>query len=237
MEENTEKVLIKQGAESVAYKTLFLPEITCFLKVRLAKLYRHPLLDERLTKHRINIEARLLYKCYKGGVSCPSIYFIDIKKRELWIEWIEGKTVKDQLIQWESNISMYEQVYKPIMESIGRNIGLMHQLDVVHGDLTTSNIMIRLQSSQQSFLPLANSIKSDEIVIIDFGLGSVTQMIENKAVDLYVLERTFQSTHPQSSFMFKHIIDAYSESWKDAKHVLKRLEQVRLRGRKRNIAG
>ncbi|KTW29404.1 Kae1-associated kinase Bud32 [Pneumocystis carinii B80] len=237
MQENTEKILIKQGAESIVYKTLFLTGIICLLKVRPAKLYRHPLLDERLTKHRINIEARLLYKCYRGGVSCPSIYFVDIKKRELWIEWIEGKTVRDQLIQWESNIGMYEQVYKPIMESIGRNIGLMHQLDVVHGDLTTSNIMIRLQSSQELFLPMTESVKSNEAVIIDFGLGCVTQMIENKAVDLYVLERTFQSTHPQCSFMFKYIIDAYSETCKNAKQVLKRLEEVRLRGRKRNLVG
>lgn len=236
MQENVERLKITQGAESITYKTLFLPGITCLLKIRFSKTYRHPVLDERLTKHRICVEARLLYKCYKGGVSCPSIYFIDIKKGELWTEWIEGKTVKDKLIEWENNIDMYKQTYKSIMESIGHHIGMMHQLDVVHGDLTTSNIMVRSQSQEQC-LPLTKLTQNDEIVIIDFGLGYVTKMVEDKAVDLYVLEKTFQSTHSQSDFMFKYILDSYSKSWKGAKQVLKRLEEVRIRGRKRNMIG
>ncbi|KAG5439766.1 hypothetical protein PCANB_000048 [Pneumocystis canis] len=222
--ENAERLLIKQGAESLTYKTLFLPEVTCLLKIRLPKPYRHPILDERLTKHRICVEARLLYKCYKGGVSCPAIYFVDLKKGELWSEWIEGKTLKDELLEWENNINIHQQDYIQIMTSIGRNIGQMHQLDVVHGDLTTSNIMVRPSFFQKS-LSLMTSSQSDRIVIIDFGLGSVTHMIEDKAVDLYVLERTFESTHPQSNFLFKYVLDAYSKSWKDAKHVLHRLKE------------
>lgn len=33
---------------------------------------------------------------------------------------------------------------------------------------------------------------------IDFGLGSQKPLVEDKAVDLYVLERAFLSTHPHS---------------------------------------
>ncbi|KTW26244.1 Kae1-associated kinase Bud32 [Pneumocystis jirovecii RU7] len=236
MEENPERLLIKQGAESLTYKTLFLPGIPCLLKIRFAKPYRHPVLDERLRKHRIHVEARLLYKCYKGGISCPALYFVDVKKGELWTEWIEGKTLKDELLYWENNTRPYQQDCKLIMVSIGRNIGKMHQLDVVHGDLTTSNIIIRLPSYQQSSLSLELT-EDDKIVIIDFGLGCVTHIIEDKAVDLYVLERTFQSTHPQSEFLLKYILEGYLESWKGSKNVLRRLEEVRLRGRKRNIIG
>ncbi|KAG4303902.1 hypothetical protein PORY_002691 [Pneumocystis oryctolagi] len=233
--ENAERLLIKQGAESLTYKTLFLPGITCLLKVRLAKPYRHPILDKRLTKHRIYVEARLLYKCYKSGISCPAVYFVDVKKGELWTEWIEGNTLKDELLQLENNMNTYKQSYQSIMELIGHNIGKMHQLDIVHGDLTTSNIMIRPPFFED--LSLTTLPQNNKIVIIDFGLGCVTHMIEDKAVDLYVLERTFQSTHPQSEFLFKYILEGYSKSWKGAKDVLRRLQEVRLRGRKRNMIG
>ncbi|KAG5519695.1 hypothetical protein PMAC_001851 [Pneumocystis sp. 'macacae'] len=218
MEERIERLLIKQGAESLTYKTLFLPGITCLLKVRLAKPYRHPVLDERLRKHRIYVEARLLYKCYKGGISCPVLYFVDVKKGELWTEWIEGRTLKDELLHWENNAKSCED-FKLIMESVGHNIGKMHQLSIVHGDLTTSNIMIRSPTYQQLPLSLVELTQDKKIVIIDFGLGSVTHMAEDMAVDLYL----------------KYVLEGYSTSWKDAKSVLRRLEEVRLRGRKRNI--
>lgn len=52
---------------------------------------------------------------------------------------------------------------------------------VIHGDLTTSNMIY----------------KDDQIYLIDFGLSYVKTSIEDRAVDLYVLERAFISTHPQ----------------------------------------
>jgi TP53 regulating kinase and related kinases len=67
----------------------------------------------------------------------------------------------------------------------------MHDADVVHGDLTTSNIMVR-----------SPKVVSD-IVLIDFGLGMMQPTVEDKAVDLYVLERAFLSTHPDSSSLVR----------------------------------
>jgi TP53 regulating kinase-like protein len=52
---------------------------------------------------------------------------------------------------------------------------------VIHGDLTTSNMIY----------------KDGQIYLIDFGLSYVKNSIEDRAVDLYVLERAFISTHPQ----------------------------------------
>ena len=72
-----------------------------------------------------------------------------------------------------------------IMSSIGSSIGAMHQCDVIHGDLTTSNMLLRYGIS-----PF--------IVLIDFGLSYISTLIEDKAVDLYVLERALASTHPES---------------------------------------
>ncbi|KAJ9053449.1 serine/threonine-protein kinase bud32 [Entomophthora muscae] len=71
----------------------------------------------------------------------------------------------------------------------------MHELNIIHGDLTTSNVMIRTSSGKQEseIEDLAST------VLIDFGLSSVSSQPEDKAVDLYVLERAFQATHPQLS--------------------------------------
>ncbi len=70
--------------------------------------------------------------------------------------------------------------------AIGSAIGKMHDAGVVHGDLTTSNIMIKESAPEPGFL----------IALIDFGLALMQPSIEDKAVDLYVLERAFISTHP-----------------------------------------
>lgn len=76
-------------------------------------------------------------------------------------------------------------------------MGRLHDCDIVHGDLTTSNIMLRDENN--SYNP----------ILIDFGLGMLKPTVEDKAVDLYVLERAFVSSHPGSEFMVrKKCLDA-----------------------------
>ena len=71
--------------------------------------------------------------------------------------------------------------------AIGTSLGKMHDASVVHGDLTTSNIMVKDAPGVEPGF---------QIVMIDFGLATMQPNIEDKAVDLYVLERAFISTHP-----------------------------------------
>lgn len=92
------------------------------------------------------------------------------------------------------------------MTTIGHQIALMHAADVVHGDLTTSNLMVRPPSS-----PSSGSPTSFRVVIIDFGLSFTSSLIEDKAVDLYVLERAFLSTHPHSAHLFDRVLKSYGE--------------------------
>ena len=72
----------------------------------------------------------------------------------------------------------------------------MHAIDVIHGDLTTSNMLLR-------------STSPPSIVLIDFGLSYVSSLVEDKAVDLYVLERALASTHPEEEGKRKE--DTYIE--------------------------
>jgi TP53 regulating kinase-like protein len=124
-------------------------------------------------------------------------------------------------------------------------------LGVCHGDLTTSNLMVRTSSTSTSSSDTSTQASSrqeqisqgsgvdlsGEIYLIDFGLTTASIQDEDKAVDLYVLERAFAATHPAAEPLFQEVLTAYGESYKGAKGVLKRLEGVRLRGRKRSMLG
>ena len=101
----------------------------------------------------------------------------------------------------------------------------MHSVNVVHGDLTTSNMMLRRanpakrrakgdhaatpQGVADAISTLSLDISKDSLVLIDFGLASVSSLSEDKAVDLYVLERAFASTHPSSEHLFRRILESY----------------------------
>ena len=74
--------------------------------------------------------------------------------------------------------------------------------------------------------------------MIDFGLSYICLMDEDKAVDLYVLERAIQSTHPSMTKVFDWIRDEYQQQCpSESKCIISKLEEVRLRGRKRSMIG
>ena len=249
--------LLTQGAEALLYRTHFLtPSHPCALKYRPSKPYRHPSLDKRLTRHRILSEARILVKCRREGVSVPAVLALDAEGSVgggggwMIMEWVAGKTVREVMVEGakrrkEGVIERWEEGVEELMGKIGRAVGRMHEVGIVHGDLTTSNMMLRpgeiLQQNGVSTIgertETAKESLEGEIVLIDFGLAGQSIQDEDKAVDLYVLERAFGSTHPEAEEGFQEVLKVYGESYKGAKVVLKRLEDVRMRGRKRSMLG
>jgi len=137
------------------------------------------------------------------------------------MELIEGKTVKETIFGCEQNYSTDEMIR--IANLIGIYVGKLHSQNIIHGDLTTSNFMIREGNGS--------------LVMIDFGLSYISTLVEDKAVDLYVLERAFSSLHPDSESMFATILESYENSHPTAVQVIKRLEKVRARGRKKLAFG
>lgn len=113
-----------------------------------------------------------------------------------------------------------------LAQQVGAAIGKMHDADIVHGDLTTSNLMVQDKEDGTS-----------QVVVIDFGLGMMKPTIEDKAVDLYVLERAFISTHPESEYVVAAVLESYRFSCRQGTTILVRLDQVRMRGRKRDMLG
>ena len=170
----------------------------------------------------------------------------------MMMEWVEGKTVREVLVagaksrkEGRDDGDGWEEGVKALMGKIGRAVGRMHEVGVVHGDLTTSNMMLRPLAAPQHNGVTTNGEHMEqvgeglggEIVLIDFGLAGQSLQDEDKAVDLYVLERAFGSTHPEAEEGFQEVLKVYGESYKGAKVVLKRLEDVRMRGRKRSLLG
>lgn len=195
----------------------------------------------------------------------------------MMMEWVEGRTVREVV----KGVGVREGKVKGVegegglqglMGKIGRAVGRLHEVGVVHGDLTTSNMMLRpLPCPTTTSLGeggavaatddgdggggdggdddddddrkdgagdlLLLSLLRGEIVLIDFGLAAQSVQDEDRAVDLYVLERAFGSTHPEAEEGFREVLRAYGEIYKGAKVVLKRLEDVRMRGRKRSMVG
>jgi TP53 regulating kinase-like protein len=138
-----------------------------------------------------------------------------------------------------------EEMMRDLMRRIGGAVGKLHSVGVVHGDLTTSNMMLRRRTSAKSNEAgqgedekvTGNAALAGDIVLIDFGLAVQTVQEEDRAVDLYVLERAFGSTHPREEGMFGELLEGYRVAFKGSKGTLRRLEDVRMRGRKKSMIG
>ena len=227
--------LITQGAEALLYKTTFLtPSTPAALKIRLPKPWRHPALDKRLTRQRVLAEARVLLKCAKEGVRVPAVLGVSWEEGWSAMEWIDGPTVKAAVRGRSVEAEGAEGGLRGLMRAVGRAVGRLHAVGVVHGDLTTSNMMLRREEGGE----VEGGELGGEIVLIDFGLAAQTVQEEDRAVDLYVLERAFGSTHPREEGMFGEVLEGYREAFpKGSKGTLRRLEDVRMRGRKKSMIG
>lgn len=191
----------------------------------------------------------MLAKCRREGVPVPGLYAVDEGKGWLMLEWIDGEVVRIKLNEWlgvrkvegneERKVGGEEEELKGLMERVGSAVGRMHGVGVVHGDLTTSNLMLRpyTKDGMNGEVQVEEKILNGEIILIDFGLASQSASDEDRAVDLYVLERAFGSTHPRAEGLFGEVLKAYGKSFKGANVVLKKLEDVRMRGRKRSMLG
>ncbi|KAL5230095.1 hypothetical protein ABZP36_028871 [Zizania latifolia] len=172
-------VLLKQGAEGRVFVSTFVGR-KCVIKERFSKKYRHPLLDSKLTLKRLNAEARCMTKARKLSVPTPVLYAMDPLLHTLTFEYVDGLSVKDILLGFGSN-TVNEEMLNDITTQIGNAVGKLHDGGLVHGDLTTSNMIIKNSTNQ--------------LILIDFGLSFISTIPEDKAVDLYVLERALISMH------------------------------------------
>ena len=219
---NTEDwTMLFQGAESKVRYGMYNGKGAVW-KERFPKEYRHPELDRRLAKERTRSEVRnmtkIKTKCLELGSSIPEVLFSD--DRNIIMTRVPNSMTSCRFIEEsmkeETNIDW-------LFTAIGRIVGLIHQVGVIHGDLTTSNFLVT---------------DGKNVIPVDFGLSSHSTSSEDRAVDLHVLERALQSTHV-SDDKFQLILDEYSKTVPSPENEksLKKLEEVRTRGRKRLMIG
>ena len=198
--------LVAQGAEA----KLFL-EDGRILKNRFQKKYRLSELDNKLRGFRTRREAKVLEKLAAINFPAPKLIRND-EKENLILEKIEGNLVKDILEKYD---------FKKLCSEIGKKVAILHNNSIIHGDLTTSNMIL-----------------NKEIYFIDFGLSFFSDKAEDKAVDLHLLKEALESKHYQIwEECFKCVLDTYKKEAEGSNETFKRLEAVEKRGRYRAKKG
>jgi len=209
--------IIQQGAEAI----IFLDK-NQIIKQRIKKSYRIPEIDIRIRKLRTRNEEKLLDKASKI-VPTPKVINVDEKDKEIIMEFIDGKKLSEYL----NSFPFTKQ--KQICKQIGESVAKLHDKNIIHGDLTTSNMILFKKSS-----PLITSKKSsdsEQIFFIDFGLGFKSHKFEDKAVDIHLLKQALEAKHFKNwKDLFASFIKGYEKSEK-TKTVLERLKAVEKRGR------
>uniref|UniRef100_A0A671PSX3 non-specific serine/threonine protein kinase n=1 Tax=Sinocyclocheilus anshuiensis TaxID=1608454 RepID=A0A671PSX3_9TELE len=198
----------------------------CYNK-RFPKLYCHPEVDEKLTRRRATQEVRSILRCRRAGINAPVVYFVDYTTHCIFLEdIIHSVSVRDHIASAQAS-EQNPQHLQTLADKIGEILAQMHDEDVIHGDLTTSNMLLVSGAEDQNM----------KLVLIDFGLSYISALPEDKGVDLYVLEKAFLSTHPKTETLFERLLKSYTASSKKSSAVIKKLDEVRLRGRKRSMVG
>jgi TP53 regulating kinase-like protein len=212
MGEVASRKLIKKGAEASLYLADWQGK-RVVIKERLPKKYRPAELDEKIRGYRTAHEPQLMHEAKKAGVPTPAIFLVDIKNAAITMEFVEGKQVK-QLLGSISKKERQELCFK-----IGGLIGKMHKHGLIHGDLTTSNMILDVEG---------------KIFLVDFGLGEKNAELEVRGVDLHLMKRALQSTHYQfAEECFKSVMRGYSAVFgaEETGKVLEKIVEIERRGR------
>ena len=178
------------------------------VKQRVVKGYRHPDLDGSIQSSRIRNEVRLMLEARRAGISVPVIFSVDMASNRIVMAEVHGVRVKDAL---QSDAVDHDAVCARIGEIAGR----LHENDIVHGDLTTSNMLM----------------DGDNVVLIDFSLGQKTSEIEAKGVDMHLLEEAFHSAHHDRSELYSVVKNAYVQAYPAGAEVLRKVKEIEKRGR------
>jgi len=196
--------IVAKGAEANLYH-----DNGNLVKERIKKEYRVEELDERLRRLRTKRESKLLENAKRVGVPVPRIHRTDVKGKKIVMEFLDGRILKDVIDEGD------EKAVKQLSMEIGGLIAKLHDHNIVHNDLTTSNMIL----------------KDNRVYFIDFGLGMTSTRVEDKAMDLVVLKKALHAAHTDRfEAMWDSIIDSYKKN-SENKEILSRIKTIEKRGR------
>ena len=199
--------LLKKGAEADVFLSSWNAK-KAILKIRKEKTYRNPILDKKIRKQRTIKESEIISQVKSFGITTPLIYFVDVNKCSILMQYIDGKLVRD----------MDEKTIEKTCFQIGKIVGILHKNGIMHGDLTTSN-----------FILLKN-----KLVLIDFGLANRTEKPDDHAIDLRLFKEILNSAHANIlKKSWNNFLRGYSKSIgeKYSKKIIKLVAVIESRGR------
>ncbi len=212
MDTLNELTLFKKGAEASLYLSDW-HKRKVIVKVRIPKRYRPEALDKRIRSYRTVHEPQLMHEAKVAGVPTPLIYLVNVAEASITMEYLEGQQIKQLL----NNVSKDQQ--QELCTKIGELIGKLHSHGVIHGDLTTSNMILSPEG---------------KTFFVDFGLGEKNTEVEAQGVDLHLMKRALQSTHYQFwEECFKNVLRGYSSvlGVEASEKVYEKIREIERRGR------
>ena len=182
------------------------------IKKRNPKQYREPVLDASIRRERTIAESSLIHQSRLAGVRVPSLIAVDLDNTLISMTFVDGILARDSLDQ------MSRAGRRRFFIDLGRQIGLLHSGGIVHGDLTTSNI---IASRETPFL-------------LDFGMAHRSSHLEDQAVDLHLLQRSIATSHTtEPSACISSLATGYRKTLGDqtARMVWRKATEISRRGR------
>jgi len=193
---------IGRGAEAIIYR-----EGETIRKYRPPKTYRHKDLDRQIRKQRTRKEAKILRDLEQLKVPAPRLISMDDQEGTIIMSHLKGEKLRDVL---EENL--------PLCKEVGKHLATLHNHNIIHGDLTTSNIIINEENTVQ---------------LIDFGLSTHSTRIEDRAVDLHLFKQALESKHHTiAEKAWKLFLEGYQPQ--ERTNILERLRVVEKRGRNKH---
>lgn len=200
-------MILSQGAEATIKQ-----EGDKVIKERTPKRYRIQAIDTTMRKSRTKREVKVIEKVRELGVQVPELFMQEAKDDyTIVMSYVDGQRLRDYLFKHEKALDK--------LTIVGRWLAQLHEATIIHGDLTTSNILIDAQ---------------EELTLIDFGLSFFSTKIEDMAVDIHLFEQAIQSTHyKHARTYFEAFLEGYC-SFSQAQNVIDRLKTVQARGRNKH---
>lgn len=201
--------MLTKGAEAVIFHGSFL-QIPIIMKQRFPKTYRLPQIDEKIRKQRLRAEARIMTLAWKKQINVPILLGVDSISQTLFIKKIQG----DLLFSLLDSISLME--LKQIFNKLGFEIALLHENDIIHGDLTVFNVVVE---------------KRQNPCLIDFGLGFISIEVEKKADDLLTFFNTLKAITPKFQELFDDFKNGYLQKSRHGKKIFEQMKKIQSRAR------
>lgn len=202
--------LLAKGAEAELYLADWFG-MKAVLKWRKPKTYRDPTLDFQIRRRRTVNEVRNMYTAHTLGVPVPSVFFFDPEKAVIYMEYVEGESLRE----------LINRGHHHLLKDVGRYVGLMHKGGLIHGDLAPTNVIM----------------STGVLYFIDFGLGDVRKTWNRRtailmARDVNVLLRNLELYGDRAEELKRQFWEGYAEVMGAKADVVQReVAKIRASGR------